>query len=428
MNNKKNANHSFKELVLLYHKNGLGDIAQTYSPEEENKFYSLVSSKLAKKYPQFIKYDQAYNLLKDNGSIVTTFLTDKRGFYDGERNIIGIKHFLNRLTTAIFHEIVHKLSYLISNGKILDLPEIYREAGTEYITSETLKTKNTKACVLDNVWGKFPNTISSYYLDYIFVRQLNTILGGDALEETILKGNLTFEKKIKEYFGESQYNSITQKLIDLNKNFFCYSAFYDVNSSKENKTLSDSILSTIESLQSTILNEGFDRKIKSAKTPEEAHDILNSLLHFSDLRLRRKENEEFIDEEFKRYFNNAKHTFSTKFPESQFTQEFTPNDWQKKYPDFKKIVQITPEELKLVRKLGKENYKKCKGTFFSRIFGNKSSEIQTQPLSPTQNFQDLKNFDGELKVQKLNKTSTNPKSNIASKQKNSKNEKPYYVE
>ena len=201
MNNKEKDKMLFKDLVVLYHKLGFGDIAKSYSVEEENKFYSLVISKLAKKYPKFVNYKEAYDLLKDNGQIFTISTIGKKGFYDEERNIIGIRHFLNRLTTTIFHEIVHKLSYLIGKGEITKLPEVYKEAGTEYITAETLKTRTTRACVFSNIWGKFPNTISSYYLDYIFVRQLNTIIGGEALEETILKGNLTFENKLKEQIG-----------------------------------------------------------------------------------------------------------------------------------------------------------------------------------------------------------------------------------
>ena len=198
MTNKKEIKTSFKELFLLYRKLGYGNIARTYSVDDENKFYSIVAKKLAKKYPVFVNYENAYELLKDNGQIITIDTLGQKGFYDEKRNIIGIRHFLTRLTTTVFHEIVHKLSYIAGKGEIYKLPEVYREAGTEYITAETLKTKTTKACIFSNIWGRFPNTITSYYLDYIFVNQLNSILGDSSLEESILKGNLSFENRIEE--------------------------------------------------------------------------------------------------------------------------------------------------------------------------------------------------------------------------------------
>ena len=69
---------SFRDLVLQYHKSGQGDIAKCYSREQENKFYNLVALRLSNKYPQFVNYLDSYNLLKDNGQIVTTYMIDKK--------------------------------------------------------------------------------------------------------------------------------------------------------------------------------------------------------------------------------------------------------------------------------------------------------------------------------------------------------------
>lgn len=398
MSNKSTEKMSFKELVLLYHKLGFGNIAKAYSTEEENKFYNFVSRKLSEKYPKFVNYKQAYNLLKDNGQIVTISTTGQRGFYDDKRNIIGVKHFLDRLTTTIFHEIVHKLSYLIGNGKITKLPEVYREAGTEYITAEALKTKTTKACVFGNIWGKFPNTISSYFLEYIFVNQLNYLFGGDSLEESILKGNLSFENKLKQQLGEPKYDALTKKMTEMSKDFFYYAGFYNINSSKENVELRTKLMKSINIIQAFILQEGFNSKIRDAQTPEEANSILNELLEFSDLRLRVKEDDKFVDKAFRRYFNKAKKEFSARFPEENFNQRFTPDDWQTKYPEIQKVVQISPEEERKIRKMGKENYKKYKESFFKKLFGIKNEEEPNALVNAKTKFlNQSKKFNEELR-------------------------------
>lgn len=399
MNNKEKDKMLFKDLVVLYHKLGFGDIAKSYSVEEENKFYSLVISKLAKKYPKFVNYKEAYDLLKDNGQIFTISTIGKKGFYDEERNIIGIRHFLNRLTTTIFHEIVHKLSYLIGKGEITKLPEVYKEAGTEYITAETLKTRTTRACVFSNIWGKFPNTISSYYLDYIFVRQLNTIIGGEALEETILKGNLTFENKLKEQIGILKYNAITKKMTEIDKDFYSYAAYYDANTARENIELRDDLIYSIKTLQNTILRAGFDDKIKNVNSPEEAQKVLNSLLAFADLRLREEEGGKYTDREFEKYFNNTKNDFSIRFPKENFNQEFNPNDWRKKYTRLGKIEQIPLDEEEEIKRIGKENYKKYKESLLKRIFSNMRPEDNLKTRIPKQSRQ-ARNFNEELKVGK----------------------------
>ena len=413
MSNKKEIKISFKELFLSYRKLGFGNIARTYSIEEENKYYSVVVNKLAKKYPSLVNYQEAYNLLKDNGQIVTVDTLGQKGFYDEERNIIGIRHFLTRLTTTIFHEIVHKLSYLTGKGEIYNLPEVYREAGTEYITAETLKNRNTKACIFSNIWGKFPNTISSYYLDYILVNQLNCILADNSLEESILKGNLSFENSLKSKMGIIKYDVITKKMTEINKDFFQYSAFYNLNSNKENEALKEKLTSAIDMVQYYILRTGFDERIKNAQSESEANKVLQDLLEFSELRLKRKEEKCFTDREFQIYFSKAKNEFYYKFPNAKFDYEFNPNEWGEKYPDLEKVIQIKPEEEKQVKKLGKENYKKFKESFLNRFFSNGKYSDYYIVRKPHREFS--RNFNDELMVKGQNPINNTTNSNTPRK-------------
>lgn len=400
MANEKKIETSFKELFLLYRKLEYGNIARTYSIEKENNFYSIVASKLAKKYPNFVNYEEAYGLLKDNGQIVTIDTLGQKGFYDEKRNIIGIRHFLTRLTTTLFHEIVHKLGYLIGEGEIYKLPNVYREAGTEYITAETLKTKTAKACVFSNIWGRFPNTISSYYLDYIFVSQLKWILEDNSLEESILRGNLSFENSLKQKMGIIKYDVLTKKMSEVNRDFFQYSACYKVNSDKENEELREKLTSTIDVIQYYILRVGFDDRIKEAKTPTEANNVLRDMLRFSDLRLKRKEDDKFVDREFQIYFNKAKKEFYYRFPNAKFNQVFESDEWGDKYPDLERVVQIKPEEEKQIKKLGKENYKKYKDSFLSRFFKKGKYSDFVIVRKPHHEFG--RSFNDELKVRNLN--------------------------
>ena len=397
MPNKREVKRSFKELFLLYRKLGYGDIAKTYSVEEENRFYNLVVRRLAKKYPKFVDYEEAYNLLKDNGQIVTIDTLGRKGFYDDKRNIIGIRHFLTRLTTTVFHEIVHKLSYLVGKGEIYKLPEVYREAGTEFVTAETLKTKNAKSCVFSNVWGVFPNTISSYYLDYIFVKQLDEILGDKSLEESILRGNLKFENRLKQQMGIIKYDVLTKKMSEISKNFFQYSACYEVNTEKENENLRESLTAAVDTVQYYILRAGFDNRIKASKNPEEANETLKAMLKFSDLRLRKQEDGKFVDREFQRYFEKAKMEFDYRFPNASFDSHiFTSDDWSEKYPDLEQVVQVKPEEEKHVKRLGKENYKRYKDSIFKKILGTQNDDDFIIVRKPHIEF--TRNFNEELRV------------------------------
>lgn len=428
MNKKSEEKMSLKELVLLYHKIGFGDIAKTYSPEEENKFYNLVSSKLAEKYPKLVNHSEAYNLLKDNGQIVTINTTGQRGFFDDKRNIIGVKHFLDRLTTTIFHEIVHKYSFLIGNGEINKLPEVYREAGTEYITAETLKTKTTKACIFSNIWGRFPNTISSYFLEYIFVNQLNALFGKGALEDSILKGNLSFENRLKKQFGKPKYEALTKKMSEISKDFFYYAGFYNINSAKENVELRTKLTNSINIIQAFILKEGFDEKIRSATTAEEANLVLDSMLEFSDLRLRTKEDGKFADKDFKKYFNRAKKEFSARFPDTTFSQKFDPENWQTKYPEIEKVVQIPKEEEKKVKRMGKENYRKYKKSIFRKFFGIKNEEDAKALIRDEVSLSQTRNFNEELRVNNKNLNKDMLPTNKVDKKAYSKADKPRDVQ
>ena len=92
MKKLKNETIKLKDLTVLYHKLGYGNIAQFYNNDEANIYYSFVATKLSEKYPDLVAKKEIEDLLCDKGKILTIDSVIKKGFYDSERNIVAIKH------------------------------------------------------------------------------------------------------------------------------------------------------------------------------------------------------------------------------------------------------------------------------------------------------------------------------------------------
>ena len=365
-----------KELTVLYHKMGLGDIAQTYTREQEKPYYTFVCKKIENRYPNLVSAKELEELISNNGRIVSIGSVVKNGFYDSRRNITAIGHYLNRISTYLVHEFVHKISFFMSKGKIENLPNVYKEAGTELVSTESTKTKDTVGYIFGNVWAKMPNTITDYYLEYSLVNQLNFLAGNEAMERTILCGENCFEDRLKEIFGEKGYQSITDVISRIAENFREYSVYHRINSKSKNEKLKESLLEDIDSVQTIILRKGFDDRISKVQNIEEANELLDSLLVFSDSRMRRKTQKGFSDIEFHNYFKNVKQLLSQRFNGYEFEQKFDASDWKNRFTELKDIVQITSEEKDKLISEGKKKYKEYKGNFWSNLFGKKEEPVK----------------------------------------------------
>ena len=427
MKKLKNETIKLKDLTVLYHKLGYGNIAQFYNNDEANIYYSFVATKLSEKYPDLVAKKEIEDLLCDKGKILTIDSVIKKGFYDSERNIVAIKHYLNRVTTTLFHEIVHKISFLKGNGEIEKIPSVIKEAGTEKVTAETLMSKKTIGYVFGNVWGKFPNTISDYYLSYSFINQLNHIAGKNQIEKTILNGDLTFENRLKEIYGEEQYQDIVSGLTKIEEDFCEYSVYNSINGKKKNETLKERLSENIDALQDKILRLSYDKKVSEVKNHEEADEILRNMLSFSENRLRRKVDGKLTDRAFEEYFLNVKKTLESRFKGHKFDRHFDSDEWRKKYPELVDVVQITEEEKRKIAKDGKNNYKQAKGSFFSKLFGKDDNDIEllAEPIKQRTYKQMENDFNKSLEFKGIDykKKSENKQSSSKSKGKEPHGEK-----
>ena len=409
-----------KELVVLYHKNKFGDIAQTYSKDVEEKFYKLICSKLSQKYPQLVDYEKAVNLLKSRGNIFTANCKNNEGTYDSKGKNICVNHYLNRLTTTIFHETVHKYGDLRNEEQekgVRELRHFFREPGTEKVTAESLMSGYTKGYVFGNVWGRFPNTIHSYYLSYLLASQMNYIIGGNLLEESVLDGKSTFEEKGEELYGKETLDSIYDVISRIEYKFTDYSYYNKIIRKKEAEKISEDLKKLINDAQELILKEGYKKKIEEVSSLEEANNLLNELLGFAEYRIRYKVKDRFEDSRFEKFFEDTKAKFKEKFPDASFEQKFDSNDWEGKYPDLKDVVEITDEERQQIKEQAKVIKRKYNPGFWDLIRGNKlDQEVSLLPNKKTMSQYKNDGFNFELSVNaKSSDSSIERKSKIKKK-------------
>ena len=375
-----------EKLVVQYHKRNLGDIAQFYKKEDVEKYFYFVVSKLKDRYPNYINLQKDFGLISSVGTIFTVHTTNKSGFFDLYRKNIGINHFLSRITTALFHESVHKLSSLKDKGDFDKLPHIYKEVGTEIVTGESLKRKDGISFMFSDAWGIFPNTHTQYKQVTLLTKQLASLSSEDELlEKSILEGTNEFSKKMIAIIGEKKFEDITRK-IDLiaNKNRR-YMTLYGVDKEEVTKARQVELKKLIEEVQVTILGLKFDKRVQSASSVEDAESILNDMLEFSDLRMRFYNNGSFHDDSFKRCFENTKKMFQDKFKGHIFSQEFDSNDWKERFTRCDYVEEISVKEREEIKKLSRAMQNKYNRSIFDKILG-RNNQVEYRRLEPAKDI------------------------------------------
>lgn len=359
-----------------YLKRKIGTVVKVYSEDDEKKYYFYVCKKLAEKYPELVNEKETFDRISSKGRILTAHLNNNNnGTFDEVNNMVLINHFLDRMTTFLFHEIVHKIGFMASKGA--ELPKAMKEAGTEKVTAESMMSKYTKGYIFSNVWARFPNTISTYFLDYAMINQMNFLVGENAIEESVLKGNTSFIDKLKEKFGEQDANSLMENFKEMSYHFDYYSMFYKVLNKKEKANRESKIESAIAKIQEITLRS-FDKAAEGVETKQQADDLLNTMLEYSNYRIRRRENDGFRDDEFEICFSNMKQKMQEKFKGKEFVQTFNPNSWNE-LEDFIEVEQIPKEEKIKIRELKKQttmDYKTCMLLYALGIKKEKNEELE----------------------------------------------------
>ncbi len=330
------------QLREIYIKRRIGTVVKAYDKDDEMKYYFYVCKKLSEKYPEIVKGKETLDKISGEGRILTAGLDNKNnGMFDEEYNNVLINHFLDRMTTFLFHEVVHKIGFMNSNGQ-KQLPRPMREAGTEKITAETMMNRNTKGYIFSNIWARFPNTISTYFLDYTMISQLSFFTPHNSLESSILNGDCSFLEQLKDTFGDEDSKVIINSFNEMSKQYDYYSKFYKVLSQREKNTKLSEIEKNIARIQSITL-KAFDKMAEGVSTTRQANVLLSKMLEYSEYRVRRKEDDGFHDDEFENYFNMIKARLQERFKSAKFKQSFNSNSWNG-LEDFHEVEQILPDE------------------------------------------------------------------------------------
>jgi hypothetical protein len=202
--------------------------------------------------------------------------------------------------------------------------------------------RNTKGYIFSNIWARFPNTISTYFLDYTMISQLSFFTPHNSLESSILNGDCSFLEQLKDTFGDEDSKVIINSFNEMSKQYDYYSKFYKVLSQREKNTKLSEIEKNIARIQSITL-KAFDKMAEGVSTTRQANVLLSKMLEYSEYRVRRKEDDGFHDDEFENYFNMIKARLQERFKSAKFKQSFNSNSWNG-LEDFHEVEQILPDE------------------------------------------------------------------------------------
>ncbi len=322
-------NAKTERMYKIFKRVGYGRIIIENDEKVENIVYEGVSRLLHLRYGSIIDKNELYTRISKYGKIYTMDMKEKNGFYDENTASIGINHFLNKLTNTLLHEIVHKAGKLSFSESFYNLPNVYKEAGAEIISSETLKTKYCREYIYNGNWARFPNTLQSRFLLCSLVNQLSIAIGENEFVDTIVNGTNSFEKKSEEILGKDKFKEYTQKLeniVNIEKKYWKK----DIDDENARKATEEKLNGLVDEWQNNLLKDVFGKK--EIFLYEDANEYLKKLKEFSELRIKKEnKNYEFSDTFFKDFFNNAKEKIEKMFPNDKFEVEYSEKEWSEKY-------------------------------------------------------------------------------------------------
>lgn len=330
-----------------YKKMKWGYLAKAYSKDEENVFYKEISKNIFKKYGDLISEKEAFEILSKRGKIYTIDPKNIKGFYELKTGNIGIPHFLNRITTTLLHECVHKIGFEKNDVSFRNMSPVFKEAGTELVTSRTMDDKEGKEFLFGNVWSKLPCKVDDSFLSVCIVNQLNEAVGDNLLEKSILQGKDFFKPAIIKKYGENKYVFLKEKLEDLVREEKRYWGMYSYYSDDEKSEEENKMFQEVKLLEDFILKAEFDDRINNVVDHKSGLDFLESLKSFGLNRSKTKEVDEngeivFSDDSFSKYFFDCKGMIENKFGKTNVN--FDENEWQHLYENKETLNEVSDEE------------------------------------------------------------------------------------
>ena len=385
-----------EKIVDEYYKRNVITVLNSYSNKTTYLFYSIVYKKILERYgKEFEDKDLVMKLVK-NGKIYTASIISSGGSFDDRNGNILINQYLNRLTTFVFHEIVHKISWIKSNKKGNRLNSVSNEGGTNIITNESLKTFDGKMLYFGKYLARHPNIINDTYLSYeLFLSQLNQIIGNDALPKSILNGNNSFDKKCEKFYGEDRYRQMISTIIDIHTRNKKYWIDYK-NKNPKLKESEKELGKLVEDTQNQILSYSFDKLSEKVENKKEAELYLSKLSDFSSYRIRLLNGKKTEDPFFVEYFNRKKKELEEKVGTSlETTHDDTTWDSKYKFVNLS-VVEVPESEKREIREKGFREQKWIKLRRIQSLFGIGDTRVITidGPLYKTRT--DFERVQGEL--------------------------------
>ena len=345
-----------------------GTVVMAYPISLENDIYRYVSKIIYGKYPQYTNEDEIFKILSSYGHIYTAKIRDGLGcgLYHINSASILLYSFLNKLNENLLHELVHKLGYLQFNEDFYNMSKIYIEAGTDLITNTILEKPLCREVILGKIWTRSVGVQPRYLSEVSLINQLNKALGNDVLERSILQGKDYIQANLEETIGKDKARLLYTKFTDILR----LENLYWTGKKRELDELK--IYDKICDFQEILLREIWDKRIKGAKSRQEAEIILNELMNFSDYRVRygipiQK------DDLFKKYFEEKKQFLEEKFNSEFIIQDIT-DIWQERYPVIlldKSELDEEKNEKSKIDIMAKKKKQESK-SFFSRFISSKN--------------------------------------------------------
>ncbi len=393
--NKSFSKYNEDELCKFFKSVKCASIVMSYPNSLEKDVYKHVASILKNRYPKYCDENDIEKTLSLYGNIYTAKIYEGLGdaiYHINSANIL-IYSFLNKLNESLVHELIHKLGYLNFNEDFYQMPKIYIESGTELITNSVMNNPLCRELILGRMWTRCVGVQPRYLIETTLVNQLNMACGQDVLERSILQGKNYIEPEIINLIGKEKYNVLFAKMQDI----CLLEKMYWKSGKKQSRE--QAFYKKVLEFQDDVLKEIFGARIKKVENKEDAEELLNELMHFSDFRVR-LENPSEKDEIFDVFFNEQKKLLEEKF-NTRFKIKDITSSWKGRYPvimqDKDKLAKQNLEKSKIDAMVDKKNV-----GFWGRIFKSKkdtnilSSGIQ-KDLVKNNNLDYLKSEKEETK-------------------------------
>ena len=279
-------------------------LRKIYSKTEEEQIYFVAIQMLSEAYPEIVTQADI-EVLKSKGRL---FLADYERSHRGEHYTKTDDISTNspvvdgKIDETMLHEIIHKLTFLkgIITQEDFTKNAPYYEGATELTTQGSFGLAKQSRKILKGEKEYKVNLAEDvvYPEQVALLRQINLLLGGNFVEQSILQDKKALENEMSKKFGEHTYTMFFEKMSET------------MNARGD----ADSISKAIDTLQALILENCCTMKLEQARTEQDYLDFMEMLQTLGQMRLTNDENQA----EFKHYYNLFYNITKVKFTQKGY--------------------------------------------------------------------------------------------------------------